>query len=148
LAVLAPETRAVPPEEALVRAEALVDAAPVALRAVAPLAVATSAERPVPPGAFPELRRDAEAEAAPEARVASRARVPPPLPVASLGGGRRTSSDIVKPVRAGVWCRGGRNHDSQSTRHENGPENANVRATRAFARAQKKTKKKVGGDAE
>ena len=101
------------------RAEALVDAAPVALRAVAPLAVATSAERPVPPGAFPELLRDAEAEAAPEARVASRARVPPPLPVASLGGGRRTSSDIVARACV-VWAsRSARqvNHDKSTTRN-------------------------------
>jgi hypothetical protein len=106
LAVLAPATRAVPPEEALVRVEAFVDAAPVVPRAVALLAVATSAraERAVPPATSPELRlRDAEAEAAPEARVASRARVPPPLPVASLGGGRRTSSDIVARACV-VWA--------------------------------------------
>jgi hypothetical protein len=123
LAVLAPATRAVPPEETLVRAEIFVDAAPVVPRAVALLAVATSAraERAVPPATSPELRlRDAEAEAAPEARVASRARVPPPLPVASLGGGRRTSSDIVARACV-VWAsRSARqevNHDKSTTRN-------------------------------
>jgi hypothetical protein len=36
----------------------------------------------------------------------------------------------------------------RDSKHENGPENANVRATRAFRARARKKKKKSGGDAE
>ena len=80
------------------RVDAAVVLLTVALRAVALRGMArraTEAEAfAVPP--FSELRVIAIASRAlPLVAVASRARVPPPLRVDSLGGGKRTSSDMA-----------------------------------------------------
>ena len=84
----------------------------VALRAVAPRATEL-AFAAVPPFAFPELRREAEAPPLVDLLVASRARVPPLFRVVSLGGGRHTSGDIAV-ARAGVWAEAKRRHENRT----------------------------------